>query len=320
MTASWDGTRAVSPPSSPTSPSSVRRCGCSTSAADPARSWASWSLGSGSDRVAAVDPSGALRRHSPSALPGVDVRVAAAERLPFADDEFDAALAQLVVHFMSDPVAGLSEMARVTRTGGVVAACVWDHASDHGPLGVFWAAARDLDPASTTSRGSRACARGTCAELLEDTGRAGASIEEATLIVRVEQPTFHEWWEPFTRGVGPAGAYVASLDERDRRGPPRAVPDRAAERAIHDHGACVGGSTCTVRGAIAVLRFRITWVPTGGPAWPSCADGAERTGSGGSPPRRSRRGPWDDVVDVGRRAPARSGIRCPPPLARRMTQ
>jgi ubiquinone/menaquinone biosynthesis C-methylase UbiE len=58
----------------------------------------------------------------------VDVRLAAAEQLPFPDNAFDAVLAQLVVHFMADPVQGLREMARVSRPGGVVAACVWDHA------------------------------------------------------------------------------------------------------------------------------------------------------------------------------------------------
>lgn len=55
------------------------------------------------------------------------LRRATAEALPFDDAEFDAALAQLVEHFMADPVAGLREMARVTCVGGVVAACVWDH-------------------------------------------------------------------------------------------------------------------------------------------------------------------------------------------------
>jgi SAM-dependent methyltransferase len=100
----------------------------------------------GAAAVAAVDPSqqfaaAALERH-----PGVEVRIAAAEELPFADGEFDAALAQLVVHFMSDPVRGLAEMARVTRDGGVVAACVWDHAGGQTPLAPFWVAVHQLDP------------------------------------------------------------------------------------------------------------------------------------------------------------------------------
>ena len=82
----------------------------------------------GPEAVAAIDPSDAFVDAMRERHPGVDVRQAAAEDLPFEDRAFDAALAQLVVHFMTDPVAGLHEMARVVRPGGVVAACVWDHA------------------------------------------------------------------------------------------------------------------------------------------------------------------------------------------------
>src|SRR5436305_153389 len=76
--------------------------------------------------VAAADPSAEFvavleRRH-----PGVDVRQAAAESLPWPDGRFDAALAQLVVSFMDDAPAGIAEMRRVVRRGGVVAACMWD--------------------------------------------------------------------------------------------------------------------------------------------------------------------------------------------------
>src|SRR4029079_11284314 len=100
----------------------------------------------GAGAVAAVDPSESFVAAARERQPGVDVRLAAAEQLPFGDDEFDAALAQLVVHFMSDPVAGLREMRRVTRPGGVVAACVWDHAGGRGPLSPLWEAAHALDP------------------------------------------------------------------------------------------------------------------------------------------------------------------------------
>ena len=101
-------------------------------------------LGSGS--VAAVDPSEPFVAAARERHPGVSVQRAAAEDLPFGDEAFDAALAQLVVHFMADAVAGLREMARVTRVDGVVAACVWDHAGGKGPLSLFWEAARELDP------------------------------------------------------------------------------------------------------------------------------------------------------------------------------
>ena len=91
--------------------------------------------------VTAVDPSEPFVAAARERHPGVNVERASAEHLPFADQAFDAALAQLVVHFMADPVAGLREMARVTRKQGIVAACVWDHAGGQGPLSVFWEAA-----------------------------------------------------------------------------------------------------------------------------------------------------------------------------------
>src|SRR5207302_4140857 len=100
----------------------------------------------GADAVSAADPSESFVLAARERYPGVDVRRAAAEELPFPDDEFDAALAQLVVPFMADPLAGLREMARVTRRGGVAAACVWDHAGGRSPLTVFWEAVRELRP------------------------------------------------------------------------------------------------------------------------------------------------------------------------------
>jgi len=160
--------------------------------------------------VAAVDPSEPFVAAARARNPGVTVLQASAEQLPFPDRAFDAALAQLVVHFMSDPVAGLTEMARVTRRDGVVAACVWDHAGGHGPLSQFWQAARELDP-EIDDESRRAGAReGHLAELFEAAGLH--EIAETALSVSLEHASFEEWWEPFTRGVGPAGSYAASLD------------------------------------------------------------------------------------------------------------
>ncbi len=135
---------------------------------------------------------------------------AAAEQLPFPDGTFDAALAQLVVHFMSDPVAGLAEMARVTRQGGVVAASVWDHAGGNGPLAAFWQAAREMDPDVDDESGRAGTRQGHLAELFEAAGLR--EIQETAQSASLEHPTFEAWWEPFTLGVGPAGSHVAGLD------------------------------------------------------------------------------------------------------------
>lgn len=168
----------------------------------------------GSTAVAAVDPSEQFVAAARDRHPGVDVQRAPAEELPFDDDQFDAALAQLVVHFMGDPARGLAEMARVTRPGGVVAACVWDHAGDRGPLGVFWAAARELDHGVEDESRLAGAREGHLGELFAAAGIR--DVQEETLTVAIEHPTFDGWWEPFTLGVGPAGDHVAGLDADHR--------------------------------------------------------------------------------------------------------
>ena len=177
----------------------------------------------GAGQIAAVDPSEPFVAYAASRLTGVDVRRATAEDLPYPDAAFDIALAQLVVHFMADPVAGLREMGRVTKPGGVVAACVWDHAGGGGPLATFWTAVRDTDGEAEDESGLAGVREGHLGELARAAGLA--DIEESRLTVGVDYPSFEEWWTPYTLGVGPAGAYVGGLDEPRRE----ALRDRCAE-------------------------------------------------------------------------------------------
>ena len=168
----------------------------------------------GAEGVSAVEPSASFAAAVRERLPGVDVRRSAAEQLPFPDDTFDASLAQLVVHFMTDPVRGLREMSRVTRPGGMVAACVWDHAGGRGPLTAFWAAVRELDPAADDESGLAGVREGHLARLFAQAGLGQARA--TTLTVRVRYDSFEQWWEPFTLGVGPAGGFSRSLDDEQR--------------------------------------------------------------------------------------------------------
>ncbi len=168
----------------------------------------------GSGAVAAIDPSASFVAAIRARFPQIDVQRGVAERLPFADGSFDATLAQLVVHFMTDPVAGLAEMARVTRPGGLVAACVWDHAGGAGPLATFWQAVHDLDPGARGEAGLAGAREGHLAELCEAAGLHHS--EPGSLTVEIRFATFADWWEPFTLGVGPAGAYVRQLDQAQR--------------------------------------------------------------------------------------------------------
>ena len=166
----------------------------------------------GADQVAAADPSAQFVAANRQRNPGVQVERASAEELPFDGDRFDAALAQLVVHFMTDPVAGLREMGRVVRPGGVVAACVWDHAGGHSPVAPLWQVAHSLDPAVLDESALNGAREGHLAELFAAAGLG--DIQDTALLARREYDDFDTWWEPFTFGVGPAGEYVLSRDER----------------------------------------------------------------------------------------------------------
>lgn len=178
----------------------------------------------GETAVTAVDPSPPFVAAIRERLPLSAAFLASAERLPFPDDTFDAALAQLVVPFMEDPVRGLSEMARVVRPGGTVAACVWHHAGGEGPLSAFWESVRSLDHEATDESGLQGVREGQLDDLC---ARAGLSdIQSGRLRSRVTFATFEDWWEPFTFGVGPAGEYVAGLSDDARL----ALRERCAER------------------------------------------------------------------------------------------
>ena len=165
-------------------------------------------IGRGS--VSAIDPSAPFVAVVRNRFPVVDVRLGVAEQLPFGDQQFDSSLAQLVVHFMTDPVAGLSEMARVTRSGGWVAACVWDHGGGAGPLSTFWAAVQDLDPDAAGEADLPGSREGDLERLFQEAGFT--DIEPSRLTVTVPFATFEEWWEPYTLGVGVVGDYLAGAD------------------------------------------------------------------------------------------------------------
>ena len=177
----------------------------------------------GTDAVAAVDPSESFVAATRARWPGLLVQVAGAESLPFADDAFDLVAAQLVVPFMTDPVAGLAEMARVTRSGGVVAANVWDHAGGGGPLRAFWRAVRDVDPSAVDESRQPGARAGQLATLFRAADLRDVVPWSET--VTAAYGSFDEWWETFTLGVGPAGSYVAGLADAEKE----ALRARAAQ-------------------------------------------------------------------------------------------
>jgi SAM-dependent methyltransferase len=189
----------------------------------------------GVENVTALDPSESFTAACRERNPGLDVRLGFAEEMPFEDRSFDVALASLSVPFMSDPVQGVREMARVAPS---VAVCVWDYNGGMEMLRVFWGAARTIDPELP---GERRQIGGSPDDLGRIFSEAGLDeIEEGALDVGAEYAGFDDWWEPFEYGIGPAGSFCVSLDGerrsalreecRIRLGDPQA-PFRAPARA-----------------------------------------------------------------------------------------
>jgi ubiquinone/menaquinone biosynthesis C-methylase UbiE len=147
----------------------------------------------------------------------VEWRQADVQALPFADGSFDATLSQLVVNFMADAEAGVRELARVTRHGGIVASCVWDYTSGMTLLRAFWDAVREVDPeraAAADEATMRWCRDGELAELWRAAGVA--DVRSGALVASAAYDDFEDLWSGFMAGIGPAGAFCKALDDSGR--------------------------------------------------------------------------------------------------------
>jgi SAM-dependent methyltransferase len=167
----------------------------------------------GPEGVAGVDPNESVVAVARARVPGADVRVGSAERLPFADRSFDAALAQLVVNLVDDPPTAVREMARVTERDGVVAACFWDD-QEMPLLRSFWDAAQAAAPSALAEVDTQAqVGLANLGVLVEWWGQAGLrSIELGDFTVSAAYRDFDDLWAPFASGVGHSGSLYMSLD------------------------------------------------------------------------------------------------------------
>jgi SAM-dependent methyltransferase len=153
--------------------------------------------------AAAVEPSPAFFDALRSRFPDVDVRQAGAEALPWPDDSFDVALAQLVIAFMSDAPAGVREMGRVA---GTVAVCMWDRDA----MEMLAAINRTRDALGVHREDSLYRSRHEITQLLGD------GAESELLEVDADYADFEDFWGALIGGVGPAGEWAATLDDEQR--------------------------------------------------------------------------------------------------------
>ena len=164
----------------------------------------------GAENVAGVDPSEPFVEACRARVPGADIRLAPAEDLPFEDASFDRSLSQLVFSFVSDPAASAREMVRVTRPGGLVAACVWDMTGGMRMIHGYWAAARAVDASAPSEEERFGGGAGQLAGLWRDIGLH--DVVDGTLSVTTQYRDFDELWNSFQGAVGPVGVHAASLE------------------------------------------------------------------------------------------------------------
>jgi SAM-dependent methyltransferase len=153
--------------------------------------------------VAAADPSPEFVAVLRQRFPDLEVHEAPAEALPFEGGEFDLAMAQLVVAFVSDGPAAVAEMARVARR---IATCMW------GVAEVDMFAAIDRAAAAIGASRTAEPRRYRTARELHDLFSPHGEVESAELDVSASYRDFEEFWRAMDRGVGPAGQWLASLD------------------------------------------------------------------------------------------------------------
>jgi SAM-dependent methyltransferase len=168
--------------------------------------------------VIGVDPSeGFLEKAKEHLGNGALLQRGSAMEISLGDASIDVAVSGLVLNFIPNQRAALSEMARVTASGGTIAAYVWDYAGKMELMRFFWDAAVELHPdAIVMDEGVRfpICHPTALADLFASSGLRG--VEVTSIDVPTPFRDFEDYWRPFLGGQGPAPAYAMALDETDR--------------------------------------------------------------------------------------------------------
>jgi ubiquinone/menaquinone biosynthesis C-methylase UbiE len=150
--------------------------------------------------------------------PRITIEQADACALPFKDGTFDRALALLVLHFVPEAGKAISEMRRVVRPGGAVAAAVWDH------LGGMPGMRMVVDTVAALSEGGRQLRNRYCFQPMMQPGEMKqafikqglAEVAETELMIRMDYRNFDDFWAPIAAGEGPLGKFMTTLGEAER--------------------------------------------------------------------------------------------------------
>ena len=138
--------------------------------------------------------------------------------LSFEDASFDHSLSSLVLPFIPDADQAVREMRRVTRSGGTIAATAWDTRGGLVIYRMFFDTAAVLDEAANVRR-AKACIRpatrqGGMARIWRDAGLL--DVEQDSLTIRMDFPSFADFWTSLDGKDGPYAEYLVTLDARKK--------------------------------------------------------------------------------------------------------
>jgi SAM-dependent methyltransferase len=178
-----------------------------------------------------------------------------ATKLPYPDGRFGGSVAQLVLNFVSDPLAAVCEMRRVTVPDGVIVAAVWDFRGGLVYQRIFWDTAAGIDPGAQVARdklfSTPLALSGGLIKLFEEVGLM--RVEQTSITIRMDYANFDDYWQPLLGGQGPVGTYLVGLAPELRARVEQAV------RIAYCSGAPDGERSMTatawaVRGVVPELR------------------------------------------------------------------
>jgi len=132
--------------------------------------------------------------------------------LPLDDQIFDIVVSGLALNFFPDLNSALTEMKRVLKPNGTIAAYVWDYSDRIDFLRYFWDAAVSIDAHSNRlDEGVRfpICNLGYLKEAFQNAGMYEIAVTKLDIITVFKD--FDDYWNPFLGGQGPAPGYLASL-------------------------------------------------------------------------------------------------------------
>ncbi len=190
-------------------------------------------------KVTAVDASPEMAALAGRNHPGLDVRIALLDELPFADGEFNAVVGNFVINHLGDPTAGLAEIRRVLAPGGRLALTAWEkeamratalfgeavaesgvpRPADVPAAGPFLAGAEGPDRPAAFFR------------LLSGAGFTAPDVETVRWLHRVDPA---QWWTDVVTGTPLTGAVISRLDPEGQRAVRRIYDRKVAAHAVGD--------------------------------------------------------------------------------------